>query len=232
MADDRSHLWQESDDWMGVPCGITYAESQLSGTPHMLVTFDIDGHKKQIKLWLTERAEARTMELLGQLGFNGDFVNPSLSRTEPCKLSCKHDVYEGKWKENWTFWGDQKTFDLDRGKAAQLAARFKATASAGPKPPGKPTPPPTAGSKPAATAPPANTASKPAPPKPHASAPPAKVATNSDEAWAYWLKQTSNMNDDTRNEHWREAVDQFGKAEDQITPEEWNKVALAADIPF
>ncbi len=27
-------------------------------------------------------------------------------------------------------------------------------------------------------------------------------------------------------------VDQFGVPEDQLTPDQWNKVALGADVPF
>lgn len=232
----KEQLWEEGD-YEASPKSVVYAESGVNKTPHMIVTFDVGGHAKTAKLWLSPKARSRTLMLLKALGFNGKFYdNPQVDASLKVQLALKHAEYpvgSGQWKEEWTYWGPQAT--IERGAAATLEAEYRSMAPASSSPPaGKPTPaaaaaapsrPSAAETKPAATAPrPSVKADKPADEKP--------IASNANEAWAIWLTKAQA---DTRDEKWGEILKQFGDKtgdESKVTPEEWNKIALAADIPF
>ncbi len=244
MSLEASRLWEEGE-YEGIPCGIAYAESALKGTPYMRVTFNIGGHKRDVNLWLSPAAETSTMSRLKDLGFNGDFVNPALSRTTPCRLTLKHGEYNGKPKEEWSYWGEQSA-NLDKSAAASLSAKFRQAAGSVPKPAGAPKPVPLASDAsraPTAPAPaPVPSAAPPAPkaPPPPPPAPPTapaeepafdkqQVAHDEQSAWAYWLKQKGG-DQQVATDGWLTALDGMGKR--PSTPEEWNKIALMADVPF
>ena len=219
----RDQLFGEGD-YDSNPESIRYTESSKKGTPAMEVIFNVSGHKKKVMLWLSDAAQARTLTALGTLGFNGDFAAPTIDSTLTVQVTCKHAEYppgSGSWKEEWTYW-PQPVVNLDRSAAAKYSALYKSTTPAAPKPARKPTPPPAA--KPVAPKPPA--------PRPSAPAPEEKpvVAKDSDSAWAYWCKQVAD--DDERSNNWTETISNMGKPEASFTADDWNKVALAADIPF
>lgn len=215
MANSRDQLWQESSEWEGVPKSIRYGET-TKGTPYMEVTFNVDGHSKTAKFWMTERSIDSTLIRLKDLGFNGNFDSPQLTRTTPVRLSCKHNEYNGKWYEEWTFWGDkQAASPIDRSKAAQFAAQYKNVVGhqvASPAPTPRP------------TTPPAPKIPTPAPaPVP---ADPTKVAKDEQSAWEYWVNKTTD--EKLRNEGWLATVAEINPK----TEADWNRVALAVDIPF
>lgn len=211
MAASRDQLWTESNDWKGVPSGVKFKETS-KGTPYMEVAFTVEGHTKYCKLWLTEKTEATTMQKLKDLGFNNDWDNPALNRTEPVRLTCKHSEWQGKWYEEWTYWGERESTPVDKSKAMRFAAAYRNVAgvSGVPKP-----------STPSASVP------KPTPPKPA----PVKqeenvVASDENSAWEYWCKKTTD--EKLRNEGWLQTVEEIKPK----TAADWNRVALSVDIPF
>lgn len=211
MATDRSQLWAESGDYRGVPASIMFKETS-KGTPYMEVTFTVQGHPKYVKLWLSEKSQDRTMTLLKDLGFNNDWENPKVTRTTEVQLSCKHNEWQGKWYEEWSFWGErQAAAPIAKTKAAAFAAAYRNVAGAAPSAPKAPT-----------FTPPAPTA----PPTPPAPSAPTLVAKNEQEAWAVFCKELSD--EQYRNNAWLEAVEKIKPK----TPDDWNKVASVAMIPF
>lgn len=209
-----SELWQESKEWKGVPVAAMYKESS-KGTPYLEVTFEVESHKKFVKLWLTEKSADRTMRLLSDLGFNGDFKNPVLANKGPFDLECKHEEFNGKVYESWMFWGVRQAPPIVASKAAELSARYKSIAGVVPKP-AAPMPP--AVSKPPAA---------PIPPAPSSPAPTEQmVAKNEEEAWAYFCERV--LDEKTRTQDWLGAM----KSIQPKTPEDWNRLAKLADIPF
>lgn len=99
---------------------------------------------RDIALWLTEKAFAGTMELLDQMGHNGDFVEPEFGNDdvrENAQLECSHEEYEGKTKDRWELVEYRSGFQrkkADDKTLRQLQARAK-TWRSGKKPPaGKP----------------------------------------------------------------------------------------------
>lgn len=211
MATSRDQLWQESSDWQGLPSTVQYKETS-KGTPYMEVGFKIDGHMKFAKMWLTEKTEATTMARLKDLGFNGNFDAPALTRTEPVRLTCKHSEYNGKWYEEWTYWGEKQAAPINKSKVAQLSAAYKQIAGSAPTPRPAPVPMP----KPVA------------PPPPVPAAPPADeiIASTEQEAWAFWCKIYQNEEERTKN--WIACVTDIKPK----SPEDWNRVAKVADLPF
>ena len=214
MATDRSQLWQESSEWQGVAKAAQYKETS-KGTPYMEVTFNVDGHNKYVKLWLTEKTEVTTMARLKDLGFNGNFDAPVLARTEPVKLTCKHSEWQGKWYEEWSYWGEKPTVAIPKSRQAALSAAYKQVAGATPTP----TRPPDI----MCVRPRAPSSSSPPPPRPDATP---MVATDENSAWEYWCKKTTD--EKLRNEGWLSTVEDIKPK----TAADWNRVALAVDIPF
>ncbi len=234
---DKSQLWEEGK-YEAVPESAMYDESK-TGNGQIIVTFAIGEHKKKVYLSLTDAAWPYTEPKLVKLGFNGNFADPGIDTNQPIMLNCKHDNYGGKWREKWDFYGEERQpAQIARDKAAALAARFKSgAAQQASKPAGRPTPPPQpGGSRPGAVtsgaggvAPrPGSTAPRPTTQQPPAEKP-KQVAKNADEAWAYWCNLVP---ENVREKMWTETLAKFGKPEDQMTPEEWNKMALASEIPF
>lgn len=215
MANSKDQLWQESNEWEGLPKTVTYKETS-KGTPFLEVMFMVEGQPKHAKFWLSERAIDSTMARLKDLGFNGNFDDPAITRTTPVRLACKHNEYNGKWYEEWTFWGDkQAAAPLDRTKAAQLTAQYRSIAGKMPTPTPTPTPKAPSSMPPRPTAPPA-----PVP------ADPTKVAKDEQSAWEYWVNKTTD--EKLRNEGWLATVAEIKPK----TEADWNRVALAVDIPF
>jgi len=215
MANSKDQLWQESNEWQGVPKTVTYKET-TKGTPYLEVMFMVEGQPKHAKFWLSERAIDSTMARLKDLGFNGNFDDPAITRTTPVRLSCKHNEYNGKWYEEWTFWGEkQAAAPLDRTKAAQLTAQYRSIAGKMPTPATTPTPKAPSSMPPRPTTPPAPIPAKQS-----------LVAHDEATAWAYWCEKTTD--EKLRNEGWLQAVDSVKPK----SAEDWNKVALIVDIPF
>lgn len=207
MANSRDQLWNESNEWRGVPDSVAFKETS-KGTPFMEVGFKVEGHTKYAKMWLTEKTEATTMQRLKDLGFNNDWENPRLTRTEPVRLTCKHTEYQGKWYEEWTYWGERQTAPVDKSKALRFAAAYRNVAGASAIPTAKPP--------------------APTPPKPVAPVPKNEnvVAHDENSAWEYWCKKTTD--EQLRNEGWLNTVQEIQPK----TAADWNRVALAVDIPF
>lgn len=222
-----SQLWEESNEYRGKPVSGRYTESKNKGTPGMEVCFDIQGHKKYITFWLTEKAEDRTLRLLGDLKFNGDFENPAFGDIE-VKLSCKHEEYNGKPQERWAYWGEDQAAPLEISKAKTLQAKFKSVVGnvPVPKPTTAPVMPKPAG---APSAPPAPPAAKGPPPRPAAPATPAQLlATDEASAWAWCNAHRGNMSDEDLNAKWLETVENVNPR----NPEGWHKVCDVFAIPF
>jgi len=214
-----SELWQESKEWKGVPVAAQYKESS-KGTPYLEVCFEVESHKKFVKLWLTEKSMDRTMKLLADLGFNNDFKNPVMQAKGPFDLECKHEEWNGKVYESWTFWGVRQAAPIAASKAAELSARYKSVAGVVPKPA---TPMPT----PAPSRAPAVPLVPTAPTVPPPPVPPASDAICTEEAaWAYFCAKIPN--EELRTQDWLGAV----KSIQPKTPEDWQRVAKLADIPF
>jgi len=217
MATDRSQLWAESGDYRGVPTSIIFKETS-KGTPYMEVTFTVQGHPKYVKLWLSEKSQDRTMTLLKDLGFNNDWENPAVTRTTEVQLSCKHNEWQGKWYEEWSFWGErQAAAPIAKTKAAAYAAAFRnvagVTKPAAPAAPLAPLPKPPAASPPAPLTPPAPVAEQ-------------RLASTEDEAWAVFCKEY--LDDEARNNSWLKTIAEIKPK----TPEDWNRVAQVAMLPF
>lgn len=225
-----SQLWEESNQYRGKPISGRYTESKNKGTPGVEVTFDVMGHKKSITMYLSEKAEERTMKLLADLGFNGDFENMAFKDAE-VELSCKHEEYNGKVYEKWNYWGEQQAAPIDISKAKSLTARFKSVA--GPAVP-KPMTPPVMPKAPAPSmAPPPAPVAKGPPPRVPVKPPesPAQMlATDEASAWAWWNKPENKgkMSDDELNAKWLEIIE-------NINPKDaagWHKVCEVFSIPF
>ena len=216
MANSRDQLWAESSEWMGVPASVQYKET-AKGTPFMEVGFKIEGHTKFVKLWLTEKTEAQTMLRLKDLGFNNNWEDPKLTRTEPCRLSMKHSEYNGKWYEEWSYWGEKPQVSIEKSKALALAASFRNAAGA---PSASPAPRPGFKSATAPSAPPRPTA--PVPTKPEVKL----LATDEASAWEFWVSKTTD--EEYRNTEWLKTVEEIKPK----TPQDWHKVAERVDLPF
>jgi hypothetical protein len=226
---EASQLWPEGP-YDGTPESIVYDVSSVKKAEMVKVTFDIGGNKKRVDLYLSDAAWPYSEEKLKRLEFNGDFINPDFNRSLVITLNCRHETgNDGKVREKWDFFGSERPpVELDKSRAMQLKARFKANAPAASKPPtGKPTPPAPKVSTPPTKAPP----SKGPPPQGKPSPSNAMVAQDRDEAWEYWGKKHPDMDDELKGKMWLEAVNAQGD-EDKLTPEQWNKIALVIDIPF
>jgi hypothetical protein len=222
---DRDQLWEEGE-YEAKPVSLVYKESAAKGTPYMEVSFNVDGKTKTCNLWLTEAAENSTLNKLKALGFNGDFYeSPAIDITLVVSITCKHEEYNGKWKEAWSYWGSRSS-PIDKAKAAALTARYRAAGGTVSKAPSRPAP------KPAATEPPRPTPKPPAP-KPAAPSPAEEVvASNANEAWAHWLKIVPEQG---RDEAWIEICKQYGDRtgdESKIKPNEWDEIAKTGGVPF
>jgi len=229
---NASQLFQESKEYLGFPSKIAYGESSKNATPKMNIAFSLvdenhqpTGHEKSIELWLTEKAIDRTMGVLVELGFTGTFEDPKLTPLPaPVKLECRHEEYNGKVREKWSFWGNKESQPLARDQAAAWNAKFKQLAPPSKVPPtGKPTPPP------AAKVPSAPPKSGP----PTVNIPPKEeekiVATDEASAWDYWLNN-STAGEAKCGREWTEAMNEQGRKPQ--TAKEWNKFALLVEIPF
>lgn len=224
-----SQVWEEGK-YPAKPLSGRYIESKQKGTPGVEVTFDVMQHKKTVTMYLSDKSEERTMRLLADLGFNGDFENMAFADKE-VELSCKHEDYNGKTYEKWNYWGEQQAAPIDISKAKSLTARFKSVA--GPAVP-KPTTPPVMPKAPAPpSAPPAPPVAKGPPPRVPVKAPesPAQMlATDEASAWAWWNKPENKgkMSDDEINAKWLEIIE-------NINPKDaagWHKVCEVFSIPF
>jgi len=222
-----SQIWEESNDYRGKPVSGRYTESKNKGTPGMEVCFEISGHKKHITFWLTEKSEERTMLLLKDLGFNGDFENPKFADIE-VSLQCKHEEYNGKMQERWAYWGEQQSAPLAPSAAKTLQAKFRSAVGnvPVPKPTTAPVMPKPAG---APSAPPAPPVAKGPPPRPATPATPAQLlATDEASAWAWVNANRGKMTDDELNANWLTVVENVNPK----NPEGWHKVCEVFQIPF
>lgn len=210
----------EPGEYEGTVESGVYKEGITNATPYIEVIFDIGGHKRSVYLYLSEKAENMSIERLQALGWNGEFENINFANKGPHLITCTHAPhYKNKERivEKWTFWGPKKEYQVNKEFASSIKAKFKASApSPVTRPVGKPPVPP-----------PANKTQPSAP----SSAPPRQkveaIAKTEQEAWDYWCKKQSD--EEKRNQMWTETLSNYG---DVLTPEQWNKVALAADIPF
>ena len=211
-----SELFSEGD-YEGTVDGGVYKESAQKGTPFMEVMFDIQGHKRPVAFYLSEKAEASSLERLRALGWNGEFEDAKFLNPGPHRLTCKHEPGykdQSKLQEKWSYWGPPRTPNKDFART--LAAKYKQSA-----------PPPLA--KPV---------TKPAPPPPKPSTPPPPMvpiqepttilAKTEGEAWDYWVKKIPE--DAVRNERWLDNRKLYPP--DPLTAEQWNKIAHEADLPF
>jgi len=212
---ERNQLWEQGE-YEAKPVSVCYKESAAKGTPYMEVSFRVAEQIKTCNLWLTEAAESSTLKKLEALGFNGDFLdNPTVDTSLVVTITCKHEEYNGKWKEAWSYWGS-KSSPLDKAKAAQLQAKFKAAGGTVAKPAPKPAPKPVA----------------PVPARPVAVEPANVVASNAEEAWDYWCK---HFPEEGRDESWVNTIRQFGDKtgdESKLTPKDWNDIAKSGGLPF
>lgn len=224
-----SQNWEEGK-YPAKPLSGRYIESKHKQTPGVEITFDVMEHKKTVTMYLSGAAEERTMRLLADLGFNGDFENMTFA-DKMVELSCKHEPYNGKVYEKWNYWGEQQAAPIDISKAKSLTARFKSVA--GPAVP-RPTSPPVMPKAPAPSmAPPPAPVAKGPPPRVPVKPPesPAQMlATDEASAWAWWNKPENKgkMSDDELNAKWLEIIE-------NINPKDaagWHKVCEVFSIPF
>jgi hypothetical protein len=249
MAATREELFTESKDYDGVVESGVYKESSKKGTPFLEVTFDVMGHKRTVDFYLSEKAEQMSLERLKDLGWNGSVESPAFSHTEPVKLECKHKEHNGKWYENWTYWGkprEPKVYKPDASKARELAAKYKSLPSATPTPPTSKQPP--APSKPGSPslvrvpvvdgicavptkAPPAPPTAKKAPEEPvWRKAPP----LNMEKAWEV-IMERHGQDEDRAKAEWKDSIEGVTKEtkvnSEDFTDQHWGYVAQFA-IPF
>lgn len=224
---DRDQLWEEGE-YEAQPVSLCYKESAAKGTPYMEVSFNVDKQIKTVNLWLTEAAQSSTLNKLKALGFNGDFYeSPAVDTTLKVTITCKHEEYNGKWKESWSYWGSRSS-PIDKAKAAQLSAMYRAVGGTVSKPAPKAPAPAPAPKAPAAAPAPARPTPKPPAPAPSEEI----VASNANEAWDYWCK---NHPEEARDEAWVNTIRQFGDKtgdESKVTPKEWNDIAKSGGLPF
>lgn len=223
---DPNQLW-EPGEYQAIPQAIVYDESS-GGTPCMTVTFLVNNTPKRVKLWLTPKAKLSTMKRLKDLGFNGSWEQPALTKNDPVTLTMRHGEYNGSWKEEWTYWGNGASVEKDMAK--QFEAEYRSAGGVS-KPAGRP-----ANFNPtqAQTAP--SQVNRPTPSRPSPPTTPNTgnqvVASNGDEAWDYWVNKHPQMPEQQRSEAWQKVVGDYKVPEDKLTPAQWNAIALAGDIPF
>ena len=123
-------------------CQITgqgMAESKEKKTPYFFLRFlpiSLNGEKihedqeREVALWLTEKTIDRSIEVLRQLGWNGD----SFKELEPgggvilkglhCKIRCEHEQVDANVWERWQFPFAGQATEHKAGLSKKLDALF------------------------------------------------------------------------------------------------------------
>ena len=150
-----------------------------------------------------------TEKKLKQLGFGGDFAEPTFSPSaskDGVELSCRHEEYDGRTVERW----DLARAGIEYEPAAtdrlhRLNALWKASSKAAERSP-RPSPPPVVRAK--------------------------RTATR-DTAWDKLLDTwEGKKTPDELNEIWQRLLDDRGKPESEFTAADWTAVEESADVPF
>lgn len=189
------------------------------GNPQLEIRFCIDeGTRRTIFLSLTDAAREKFVDgVLEQIGFNGDFANPTIAQEfyDDYKLEvyCKHEEYDGKTRERWAISsGDFQNEAAGDDVIARLNASWRATHKPErPAPAGKPSAPPAPKTPPAKTPPP--------------KAPPAKSKQfGKDEAWTT-IKDKIGATREIDVEEWHATIASVaGGNEDKFGEAEWRQV--------
>jgi hypothetical protein len=224
-------------------------KSPDKGTPYLWIQGDItnmaveDGwqpvanpEQRTVKVYLSNSAMPYSKPKLEALGFNGDYVNPSLSNDATQKgieVECKVETYNGKQRDKFELPGSGGGHQsLDADEIRKLNNMWKAAKADDKKPAPKPAAKPTA--KPAA------------PPKPPAPKPPAAPDFDKDRAWGVLLKacQDAATADDTEEAVTQRASDEWARIygllfenrpEEDMTAMDWEAFAKrgpAMMLPF
>lgn len=171
-------------EYQGVFLSHKCTASALKGTPCIEVDFDVQGHIKQVQMWITEGGLAgMTGDQLAHLGCEGVYPDVAFNPPNPVTLYCKHEEYKGRMRERWNVSLPRAANDNASAAAARAMKLWAARRGVQPAPTGRPT-------VPAITAPAPRAAVSPPPPKaPAPPPPPPKVAdaapvTDVNSAWA------------------------------------------------
>lgn len=89
----------EPGTYLGTPKKAVMTEAK-TGTPQMVVEFEIDGKSRSVYLPFTEGSLPYTKAKLERIGWNGDLEEPEFTATD-VKLTCSHDERGGKKHEKW-----------------------------------------------------------------------------------------------------------------------------------
>ena len=202
---------------------------EANGKDRWVFKFEVNGTTKIVYGYYTGGAAAITEENLVRLGFNGDFENPQFSPPADIQIGCKHDIYEGKTKEQWSIGKAFASTPVAGDRLKRLSAEWRAKHGGQPKPPT--TKPPTP-AKPAAPAP------KKAPPPPdddevESTFPAHFKAATKDEAWDQFVANNNGTADVAK---WKAAVKKVStksnKREGEFGEIEWSSVVTEASLPF
>lgn len=194
----------EAGPYEGDLVGATCSASSQKGTPCIVLTFDIGGHKKDVTLWLSDAAIDNTEKKLIGLGWNLDYEKPTFTKSKGIALKLDYEEYKGKPKERWELGFVMAAAPTDVLKRLSARARSVHGASR-PAPAGKPVPP--------------------AKPNVGVTNP---LATSKESAWEYWK---SVFGAEPPQDKWHDAIKSVGADEDKFTPQAWNTVAGKA-LPF
>jgi len=127
-----------------------------NGSPYLDVVFEIthvaqndkwvgiEPQDRHLRLFLTEKAWPYSERKLDALEFNGDFMNPKIT-DKGIVLECKHEIYEGQFREKWDLPGDNKRERQvpSDDELRKLSTRYKNATANTKKPPGGPSLPAT-----------------------------------------------------------------------------------------
>lgn len=210
---------------------ITVGES-AKGTPQLVFAVNVhvttsDVRRRNITLFLSDKALPYSEKTLADLGFNGDYENPCIkpeAYADGVEVYCKHEEYEAngerKMAERWNFSMPRAAVKpaSDTVKAT-LAQRWRAQYGAAP-----------VAVKPAAPAP---TTPPPAPFQATKPPPPVTgIVMTKEKAWDKWAAEWGNT--PTLNDMWTNIVLQIaaGRPESALTSKDWERVAEAAVNPL
>lgn len=131
----------DQGNYWGVPKEWGTGKSEKKQTPYFFITFSIAHMKvaggwkeiapaeRTVYFYLTDAAIGIAHEALSLHGFNGDFGNPEFGQEfeQGLELYCKHEAYDGKTKERWSF-SRHRTIEhkaLDANEIRRLNAIYK-----------------------------------------------------------------------------------------------------------
>ena len=127
-----------------------------AGTPFLALTFRVlyearngewaevspSGRMRDVRLFVTAKAEPYTMERLERVGWNGDFEHPEFATFENGCTVLECSINANGYEE-WQFArGDQEHTPWEADERRRFAARYKQQAQRSTPPASAPTPPP------------------------------------------------------------------------------------------